>query len=103
MGNAFPVKPVIKRPTIKVVYKRLYQWQKDYGRTGPDKRAIDECMDTESAEYIRLLRTEFQAIAKGNYDDRLFQRTLGIARKQQHKSYKAWAKVMLQFMAAHKG
>lgn len=103
MGNSFPTKPIIKRPEIKVRYVRLFQWQKEYGKTGMDKKAVDDCMRNENAEYIRSLRTELLSVAKGHYDDHLFQQVIGIARKKRHKSYMAWAKLMLQLMAAHKG
>lgn len=104
MGSNAPFKPIIRRPTKKYIYKYIFQWEATYGRrAGNDKKAIDSCMETESAEYIRILKNEFTAVSRGLYDEKQFDKILGAQRKKKFKNYMSWAKHMLVLMASYKG
>ena len=103
MSAKLAFKPIIKRPTKKFYYKRLFEWQKRYGRLSTDKKAIDRMLDEESAEFIRIFRNELTAISKGIYDEKLFDRVIGKDRKKRYKSYEGWARHMIKLMAQYKG
>jgi hypothetical protein len=96
-------KPIIKRPGKKFFYKRLFEWRRKYRRFGTDKAAIDKMMEEESAEFIRIFRTELMTVKKGIYDEKTFDKVIGQDRKKRFKSYEGWATHMIKLIASYKG
>ena len=60
-------------------------------------------MDLESREKIQSLRSEIFNIYKGGADSKVLKGIIGAKMLNQHENYKAWAKVVLRWMAEHKG
>lgn len=85
-------------------YDQVDYWAKHYG-TGEsdDLRSVHSFMDCETEEKIRSLRGQIYSISCGRYHQRSLDNQIGPARRLRHGSFEAWAKLMLQWMAGHRG
>ena len=82
-------------------YMKVRQWCEAYGRSDvPDNRGCRDFIDCESSEQVRSLQAELLAMAEGRYDEAILDQLVGVRRKVKHGSYQAWAKLMLQWLAA---
>lgn len=84
-------------------YTKVRQWCQSYGRSDiPDNRGCQDFIDCEGSEQVRSLQAELLAMAEGRYDDAILDQLVGGRRKSKHGSYQAWAKTMLQWLAARR-
>ncbi|NDC36755.1 MAG: hypothetical protein EBZ48_01745 [Proteobacteria bacterium] len=84
-------------------YTRVRQWCEAYGRSDvPDDRGCQDFLDCEGSEQIRSLQAELVAMGEGRYEDAILDQIVGTRRKVKHGSYQAWAKLMLQWIAARR-
>jgi len=90
--------------SIPPSYKYVTTWVQNYGSGGiPDQRAVQDFMDCETQEQVRLLQQELQVLMSGNYNEDSLDKLIGIARKTRHTTFEEWAKHMMQWIAAYKG
>lgn len=88
----------------KPIFNKIKYWVDTYGSSGAeDKRAIADFVECEAREAIVGLRNELFTLAQGSYDEAALNVLIGPNRKDRHGSYNEWAKIMLQWLAAHKG
>lgn len=86
------------------LYKYVPLWVKEYGMSdSTDQQAVETFIECEGREALNGLRAELVAIANGRYVDSIFDVIVGIKRRAKYSSYEAWAKLMLQWIASHKG
>jgi hypothetical protein len=86
------------------LYKYVPLWVREYGMSGAtDQQAVGTFIDCETREAVTGLQNELIAIAKGRYKNEVFDLLVGINRRVKYTSYQDWAKLMLQWIAAHKG
>lgn len=89
---------------IKHSFKELKYWRENYYHPeAGDQRAINDFMEIESREKIQSLRSEFFNIYKGGADPKVLKSIIGAKMLNQHENYKAWAKVVLRWIAEYKG
>lgn len=85
-------------------YTRVYYWVQNYGLSGiPDQKAVENYMECETHEQVKMLRFELEMMAQGNYKQENLDRIVGVKRRFKHDSYDAWAKLMLLWIAGYKG
>ena len=85
------------------MYNQVMYFIKNYAREDVEEhRAITDFMACENRESISSLRTELTGILQANPKEEMLDKTIGIKRKTRFGSYKEWAKIMLQWMAAYK-
>ena len=84
------------------MYKYIKVWKDNYAKPGmPDQRALQDFVECENNEVIRLLRGELNSIKGGNYTTESLDVLVGPARVARHGSYEDWAGLMLQWLAAY--
>lgn len=85
-------------------FPHLKQFMTIYGAPGvEDQRAVHTFMDCETTESITMLRNEVRAIASGNFHSQSLDLIVGRGRMTKYGSYDNWAKLMLLWMANHRG
>ena len=85
-------------------FPKLKQWVEQYAPPGvEDMRAVLVFMDCENREVQEALRNELRAVASGQYRTDILDKSVGHGRCLKHGSFEAWAKLMLLWMASHKG
>lgn len=84
-------------------FNRLRQWLSEYGKSGTsDKEAVGSYLEIEGKDTAGGLRAELLAVTRGEFDEEVFDRLVGRARKARHGSYQRWAALMLQWLASGK-
>lgn len=84
------------------MHKYLKYWKDNYTKPGmPDKRAVEDFIECETSEIIKLFRLELQSVLQGNYTVESLDVLIGPGRVARHGSYEDWAKLMLQWIAAY--
>lgn len=86
------------------MYAKIPYLLKTYASsTGDDRRAVENFMYCEGAETVSSLRAELTGILQCRAEDSLLDKLVGPDRKARHGTYQEWAKLMLLWMASHKG
>ncbi|MBN8549674.1 MAG: hypothetical protein J0M12_10195 [Deltaproteobacteria bacterium] len=86
------------------IYSRINYWVQNYGLSGiPDQKAVENFIECETTEAVRLLRFELELLAQGKFNQDSLDHLVGVKRRVKHESYDAWAKLMLQWIAGYKG
>lgn len=86
------------------IYKQIPFFIQNYGKTGnPDQRNLIDFMECETTEAIRSLQNELIGITHGNYVPEVMDKLIGLDRRTKHNSYEEWARLMLLWIAGHKG
>ena len=86
-----------------VYLKHLIFFVQNYGSSGaPDQRAVQTFMDCETAESIKMLQNELRAVTLGKADPKSLDLVVGVKRRQLHRSFEEWAKLMLLWMSSYK-
>ena len=84
------------------MHPKLKLWLDDYARGGmEDKRALQDFVECEAMEIVRILRNELIGIANGNFTHETLEAMLGKARPTRHGSYEEWAKMMLVWLSEY--
>lgn len=85
------------------IYKHLTNFVRIYGSAGvTDQRAVHDFMECETSESIRSLQAELSAVVSGRFSIEVFDKTVGVKRRQLHNSYQDWARSMLLWIASYK-
>lgn len=86
------------------MYRWIKYWIDNYGSVGVgDQRAVNDFMDCETKQLVDGLRNELVGLVQGAPADTILDQIIGQKRKSQFGTYQEWAKLMLLWMASHKG
>lgn len=82
--------------------KYVKLWLSDYAKPGvPDKRGLEDFLECETDEIVRLLRGELQGITRGANDEETLKNILGPGRAAKYGTFEEWAKMMLLWIAQY--
>lgn len=85
-------------------YQRVHYWVQNYGMAGiDDKQALENFIECETREQIKLLQQELMLLMDGKFNEEILDKLVGKKRKVKYGSYVEWAKLMMLWIAGYKG
>lgn len=85
-------------------YQRVHYWVQNYGQSGiEDKQAVENFIECETRESVKLLQQELILLAEGKFKEEILDKLVGKKRAVKYVSYVEWAKLMLLWIAGYKG
>ena len=75
---------------------KIRVWLQNYGAGDfDDKRNIENCVICETDEFLNPFIAQLHAVARGEIDEELLDKIIGLKRKAKFGAYDRWAQLMV--------